>query len=202
MPSTLEEPRTPGLPVVKRQRIGDKFRGMVIDLPTQRDVQKRDPMTGVNAPVIKANGKPRQELVVYAMALPGTTTPAGIGDVTAVPAPGDHVRLILRGSSFANWIEQKNKLGTLQTGDVIELEVDHAQVYNADGDPVGDKITDQAVADRVPRGQTLGFYGPLTLRRADGTETDWALKADAAYQARKAAAHTPTALVDDFEEPF
>ena len=104
MPIILNEQKPAGLPVVKRQRIGETFVGMVVR--TQQRAILRD-----GEPVLNDRGKPRQELVVTCITLPGTTAAAGIGDETKVPAPGDRVRLILRGGAFSQWIEQLRELG-------------------------------------------------------------------------------------------
>lgn len=180
MPIEIQEEARTFTPVVKRQRIGDRFIGAVIRYE-QRDVRKRGD-DGVDRPVLKPNGKPKQELVVHCLALPGTTSVAGIGDQIAVPAPGDTVRLILRGRAFGDWIESRktHRNGkSLRVGDVVEQVVDHAQAYDANGAPKGNKITSQADVDRIPRGTSLGFYGPLTL--AEPTDQAWVARAEAAY---------------------
>jgi len=180
-PITLDEPQGPRVPVMKRQRIGDTVTGAVVRT-VQRDVLKD------GQPALKDNGKPRQELVVTIVVLPGTTMPAGIGQDTpaAVPAPGDVTRMILRGASFGQWIEAKNTLRQLQVGDIVTQTLDHAQVYNAQGAPTGPKLTTQAEVDAVPRGQSVGVYGPLTLRRAAPAEAQWVQMAEAEYLAATA----------------
>jgi TusA-related sulfurtransferase len=137
-------------------------------------------------------------MVVTALTLPGTDAPAGLGDTVGVPEPGDVVRLILGGQSFAEWIEQKRALGPMQVGDVVEMVTDHAQAYEANRKPKGPKITTQKALDAIPRGTSVGVYGPLTLRRATPDEAEWVAKAEAAYHAAKA----PIALDDDTEAPF
>lgn len=189
MPITLDEPQGPRIPVMKRQRIGDTVTGAVVRT-VQRDVLKD------GQPALKDNGKPRQELVVTIVVLPGTTMPAGIGQDTpaAVPAPGDVTRMILRGASFGQWIEAKNGLGgQLQVGDIVTQTLDHAQVYNAQGAPAGGKLTTQAEVDAVPRGQSVGVYGPLTLRRAAPAEAQWVQMAEAEYLAQTAVTLPDTA---------
>lgn len=189
-------------PVVKRQRIGDKFVGAIVKFD-QRDVMKKDKKTGDLQPSLKANGRPKQELVVTCVTMPKTTAPAGIGDTAGVPEPGDIVRLILRGGAFGDWIEARktHRNGGLRVGDVVVQTVEYAQCYDADGDPKGGKITDQAAADAVPRGTTVGFYGPLTLH--EPKDDEWVAKAEAAY--RDATAITlavPAAPVDEDDAPF
>jgi hypothetical protein len=181
MPITLDEPQGPRIPVMKRQRIGDSVTGAVVRT-VQRDVLKD------GQPALKDNGKPRQELVVTIVTLPGTTMPAGIGqDIpAAVPTAGDVTRMILRGASFGQWIEAKNAMGPLQVGDIVTQTLDHAQVYNAQGAPQGGKLTTQADVDAIPRGQSVGVYGPLTLRRATAAEAQWVQMAEAEYLAQTA----------------
>lgn len=182
MPITLDEPTGPRIPVMKRQRIGDTVVGAVVRT-VQRDVLKD------GQPVLKDNGKPRQELVVTIVAMPGTTMPAGIGtdSPAAVPAAGDVCRMILRGASFGDWIEAKNGLGgQLQVGDIVTQTLDHAQRYDANGGKSGAQITTQAELDAVPRGQSVGVYGPLTLRRATPAEAQWVQAAEREYLAQTA----------------
>lgn len=165
MPIELQDDNShTSTPVVKRQRFGDRFVGAVVRIE-QRDVQKRDEATGVLKPQMKANGKPRQELVIHCLAMEGTTSIAGIGDDNGVPAPGDEVRLILRGGAFGDWIEARktHRGGALHVGDVVVQTVEWAQAYTAEGAPKGGKITTQAVADALPRSTSIGFYGPLAL---------------------------------------
>jgi hypothetical protein len=200
MPTSLEEPRTPGAPVVKRTAIGERFIGALVSVQ-QRDVMKRNDVTGVMEPKMKANNKARQELVVTAIVMPGTTAMAGIGDNNAVPSPGDKVRLILRGAAFSQWIDAKKNLDGLQTGDVVEQITEYGQAFIGEGTPSGPKLTTNEQINAVPRGQSVGVYGPLTLRRPTPAETEWAEKADAAYQEQRAASRQTTSLEDD-EEPF
>lgn len=170
--------RGPGLPVVKRTAIGQTFVGALVAVE-QRDVLKEGQR------VVKDNGKARQELVLTVMAMPGTTAPAGIGDTTAVPNPGDLVRVILRGAAFGQWIEARKTHGQLETGDVVTQTTEYGQAYNAEGQPSGPKLTTQAECDAVPRSKSLGIYGSLTLRKPQPAEATWAQQADAAYHARQ-----------------
>lgn len=170
----LDTPRAAGLPVVKRTAIGEKYTGMLIRYQ-QRNVLKD------GAPVLNDKGKPRQELVVTTMTIE-STAPAGIGDHQEIPAQGDLVRVILRGRSFAEWIQQKNELGgPLQVGDVVEQITNSAQVYDANGKPMGKELTSQAEVAAVPRGRSVGVYGPVTLRRATAAEAALVAQAEAAY---------------------
>ena len=187
-------------PVVKRQRIGDKFVGAIVKFD-QRDVMKKNEKTGLLEPSLKPNGKAKQELVVTCVTMPNTTSPAGIGDTNGVPKPGDIVRLILRGGAFGDWIEARktHRNGGLRVGDVVVQTVEFAQCYDAGGSPKGPKITDQAVADDVPRNTAIGFYGPLSLH--EPKDDEWVAKAEAAY--RETTSITLAAPVaDEDEAPF
>lgn len=183
MPIQIEEPRVPGHPVVKRQAIGETFVGALV-AQEQRPVQKvKD---GVATPVLKPDGKPRQEQVLTLVAMPGTTAQAGIGDTTNIPNPGDLVRIILRGGGFADWLDAKKALGRpLNVGDIVEQNVTFAQVYDANGNAEGAKLTTQAQAAAVPRAKSLGFYGPITLRGPQAADMEWVAKAEAAYMAAR-----------------
>lgn len=179
---SLEEERKPGLPVVKRTALGQTFNGAVVRVQ-QRDRQKKDEVTGEMMPILKPGGKARQELVVTCLTLPGTTAPVGLGDDEHIAGEAELVRLILKGKAFGDWIESKAALGRpVQVGDIVCQMTDRAQVYDAKGNPSGAEITDQATVDAVPRGRTIGIYGPITLRAPkDGSE--WVARAEEAYHA-------------------
>lgn len=182
MPIKLEEERRPGLPVVKRQALGEKFFGAVVSVQ-QRDRLKKDEVTGQMVPIVKAGGKPRQELVVTCLTLPGTTASVGLGEEEYVPEAEVVVRLILKGKAFSDWIGAKNALGRpVEVGDVVTQITDRAQVYDAQGNPSGSEITDQGALNSVPRGKSVGVYGPITLR-APKEDSEWTAKAEAAYYA-------------------
>ena len=204
MPITLGGDRPKLAPVVKRQAIGDHFVGAIYWFE-QRDALKKDEASGEMRPVLKPNGKPRQELVVSCITMAGTTAQAGIGDDVGVPAPGDEVRLILKGASFGDWIEQLKALkGGVNVGDVVSFTVDHAQAYDANGVVKGNKITTQAEADKIPRATAVGFYGPLTVTRA--TDARIVALAEAAHGRRLNAGQTSlgSGSAGDLgdEEPF
>lgn len=192
MPTPLDEPRTPGAPVVKRTALGQRFIGALVRMD-QRGVLKN------GQPSLRDDGRQRQELVLTLLVMPGTTAPAGIGDTTVVPSPGDTVRLILRGASFGQWIEARKSHGSLETGDVVEQLTEYGQAYNADGVPVGPKLTTQDQINAVPRQQALGIYGSLQLRKPTADEGEWATKADAAHHAS-----TPRTPLDEHDDraPF
>ena len=198
--TTLDEPRAPGALVVKRTAIGQTTRIALVRFQ-QRDVLKKgEPVKNPKT------GKNRQELVVTGVVMPGHDAPAALGDEHATPAPGEIVRVILRGGAFADWIKEKSALpasddaqaGQCKTGDVVEQITNTAQTYNQEGDATGKPLTTQAQVDAVPRGQSVGIYGPLTLRRSTAGESAWAAKADEAYHAGT----STTALADDDGEPF
>jgi hypothetical protein len=184
---------------VKRTAIGQHFVGALVNVQ-QRPIMKRDQRTGELGPVVKPDGKHKQELVLTLIAMPGTTAPAGLGDTTVVPTPGDKVRLILRGRSFGDWIEAKKGHGALQTGDVVEQTTDHGQAYDSAGAPTGNRLTTQAEIDNLPRQQTFGIYGTLTLRKPTPAEAEWATKADEAHH--EVVQQARTVIDDEAEEPF
>lgn len=178
----LGEQYTPGHPVVKRTAIGQKFVGAVVNIERRDRTRKGD--DGVVRPVLKADGKPRKELVITCLTMPGTDAPAGIGDEQGIPEVGDTVRLILKGKGYADWIQAERDLGRqLQVGDVVKQRTTSAQVYDADGDPKGGLLTTQAEVDQVPRNQTVGIYGELKLEPGEG---EWIDRAEAAYRAATA----------------
>jgi hypothetical protein len=180
MAIALEGERKPGLPVVKRTALGQKFFGAIVKVE-QRDRLKKDETTGAMVPVLKAGGKARQELVVTCMTLPGTTAPVGLGENEYVPEAESLVRLILKGKAFGDWIETKAALNRpVQVGDVVSQVTDRAQVYDAQGNASGPELTDQAAVNAVPRGRSVGIYGPITVREPKNG-SPWIEKAEAAY---------------------
>lgn len=179
----LGEQFTPGHPVVKRTAFGQMFCGAVVNVE-RRGRTKRDPDSGISVPIVKADGKQKQELIVTCVTMPGTTSPAGIGDEQGIPEEGDIVRLILKGKSFADWIQAENGLGRqLQVGDFVKQRTTNAQVYDANGSPKGGLISTQAELDAVPRNTTVGVYAELKLEPGTG---EWVDKAEAAYRAATA----------------
>ena len=190
MTITLEEAGTTRTPVLRRKRIGEEFVGALVRT-TQRDVLKRDDATGTDRPVLKANGKPRQELVVTLVTI-SSTMAAGLGEEVAVPEPGDVVRSILKGGGFGQWIEANGLLKPRQVGDIVTLTSEWGQVYSAAGDPTGDKLTTQAQLDAVPRERSLGVYGSVAIRRATPAETEWVTAAETAYHDAQ-----PVVVLDD-----
>ena len=190
MTITLEEAGTTRTPVLRRKRIGEEFVGALVRT-TQRDVLKRDDATGTDRPVLKANGKPRQELVVTLVTI-SSTMAAGLGEEVAVPEPGDIVRSILKGGGFGQWIEANGLLKPRQVGDIVTLTSEWGQAYDAHGAPTGDKLTTQAQLDAVPRERSLGVYGSVAIRRATPAETEWVAAAETAYHAAQ-----PVVVLDD-----
>lgn len=190
MTITLEEAGTTRTPVLRRKRIGEEFVGALVRT-TQRDVLKRDEVSGTDRPVLKANGKPRQELVVTLVTI-SSTMAAGLGEEVAVPEPGDIVRSILKGGGFGQWIEANGLLKPRQVGDIVTLTSEWGQAYDAHGAPTGDKLTTQAQLDAVPRERSLGVYGSVAIRRATPAETEWVTAAETAYHDAQ-----PVVVLDD-----
>lgn len=193
----LGEQFTPGHPVVKRTAIGQRFAGAVVNVERRNRTKRGD--DGVSVPLVRSDGKPRQELIVTCLAMPGTDAPAGIGDEQGIPESGDIVRLILKGKSFADWIQAEKALGRqLQVGDCVKQKTTSAQVYDADGNPKGNPLTTQAEVDAVPRSQTVGIYAELKLEPGEG---EWIDKAEAAYRAATAVPLTAAAPQQSAPEP-
>ena len=190
MTITLEEAGTIRTPVLRRKRIGEEYVGALVRT-TQRDVLKRDDATGTDRPALKANGKPRQELVVTLVTI-SSTMAAGLGEEVAVPEPGDIVRSILKGGGFGQWIEANGLLKPRQVGDIVTLTSEWGQAYDAHGAPTGDKLTTQAQLDAVPRERSLGVYGSVAIRRATPAETEWVAAAETAYYDAQ-----PVVVLDD-----
>lgn len=181
-------------PVIKSQKIGEVARVALVRWEQRKML--RDGAEVLNP----RTGKPRHEMIVHGVALPGFTAQAGIGDRQDIPAAGTLCRFILRGGGFGAWIEARkaHRGGKLCVGDVITRTIEFAQAYDANGAPKGDRITSQAEVDKLPRSTTVGFYGPITLE----TPTDEAMvaQAEAAYRAWQDGQRTE--LPDDEDDEF
>lgn len=178
-------------PVIRQQRLGE-IANLAVVRTEQRDRLRRNLSSGEmetipNGTDRQGRPKVKQEMVLHAVAMPGTTMEARLGEEGGVPTPGDRVRLILKAKGFGDWIETRrsHRKGKLNVGDVLTLETRWAQQYDQDGNPKGPKIEDQAAADAVPRNVTIGFYGPLSLK--EGSESRWIEAAEQAYRDDEAA---------------
>jgi hypothetical protein len=215
MAITLEDTARQSYPVLRHQLIGEMAQLALVRWE-QRDRLMLNQATNEYERMpngIGRDGQPKykQELVVHALAMPGTTMEVKQGDEYICPAPGDRVRLILKGMAFGHWIEARkhHRSGKLNVGDVIITGTDQAQSYDQTGKPKGQPIKDMQEALKIPRGTTVGFYGPIEL--AEPTDFRWVEAAEQAYlsdrraeQAAKAitlAEHAPAGGgVDDSEE--
>ena len=178
MPIDDPTPTTAGAPVLSRRAIGQKFKGVTCLMPESRDRMKYDKETQTSSPMLKPNGKARQELVVTMLTI-GSSMPTGKIDEPAIPNEGDVVRVILKGKSFGDWIEAADTLGRkIGVGFIVEMDTTVAQAYDENGGAKGPEITTQDAANAVPRGVSLGFYGPVHVGIASTPdETVWDTKA-------------------------
>ena len=188
-------------PVLRHQRIGELAQLAIIKTE-QRDRLMKAPGTGQLERIpngISRDGQPKfkQELVIHAVALPGTTMQVKAGEAFVTPAPGDRVRMILKGMAFGRWIEARktHRGGKLQVGDLLVTGTDQAQAYDQTGKPKGEAIKTQAEADRIPRGVTVGFYGPIEL--AEASDPAWIAKAEEAFLSDQRAEQAAKALDAD-----
>jgi hypothetical protein len=159
--------------VIKATAIGQRFRGVLTDFPQRRDRTKSD-----GSPIINDRGKVSQELVLHLLAMPGTTSVVGKAGEERPVVEGEAVRMIIKGGAFSSWIDAEKAHKSVspsgaRVGDVVEWVIDHAQGWNEDGSKRGPELRSQADADAVPRGVSLGYYGPLTLRAASAAEAEW-----------------------------
>jgi hypothetical protein len=177
MPIDDPTPTPTAAPVLSRRAIGQKFRGVTCLMPESRDRTKSD-SNGNTTPLLKPNGRPKQELVVTMMTIK-STMPTGKIDEPRIPAEGEIVRAILKGKAYGDWIDASKELGRkIGVGFIVEMDTTIAQAYDEHGQPQGPEMTTQEQADAVPRGRSLGFYGPLTVRVPEGAEeVAWDTKA-------------------------
>jgi hypothetical protein len=192
MPIELSSPTSARTPVLRRRQLGESFVGALVRFEQRQQIRDE-------VPLVKSNGKPRMELVVTMVALPGATMNAGLGDDESVPEPGDVVRVILKGGGFGAWIDADKALKPRQVGDIVVITSDHGQVYSASGTPEGQPLTsqDEVVAAKM-KGKTVGIYGSLTIRRPTAAEAQWVTAAEAAYtEAEQAARPVLDSPADD-----
>lgn len=184
-------------PVLRHQRIGEVAR-LAIIRTEQRDRLRKNPTT--NALEKTQNGttrdgapKYRQELVIHAVVI-AADMQVKQGEDFVAPPTGDRVRVILKGKGFGEWIEARkiHRGGKLVVGDELVLSTTHAQKYDQDGAPKGEKITSQAEADRIPRGVTVGFYGPIEL--VEGSDRASIAAAEGFYRADEEAERQRNAI--------
>jgi YD repeat-containing protein len=189
MPIELNDPnaQTERAPVLKHRRIGETFAGMLLDVPQQRDRLKKNPATQELEPIPNGRGGNRKELVVRLLYVAGDMT-AGSEMEPVHPQPGDEVRIILKGKGYGEWIDADKALQGRQVGDVVTISTTHGQTYDANGNPTGQTLTTQGEVDSVPRGITVGLYGPVGIRRALPEEAAWVAKAEEIHMASKAIA--------------
>ena len=187
----LTEPtRGTSWPVLRHQRIGELAQ-LAIVRTEQRDRLRKNPSTNVLEKIqngIKADGSPkyRQELVVHGVVV-SSNMQVKAGDDFVTPPAGDRVRLILKGKGFGEWIEARkaHRGGRMVVGDTVLVSTTHAQRYDHDGAPKGERLTTQAEVDSIPRGVTVGLYGPLEL--VEGNDPKWIAAAEGHYKADEAA---------------
>lgn len=74
-------------------------------------------------------------------------------------------------------------------------------MYDAQGQPTGGEITDQETLNSVPRGRSVGIYGPITVREPkQGSE--WVEKAEQAYYSLKDAVPAESDSVPTGDDPY
>ena len=176
----IDTERTPGTPILRRRKVGERYRGAVVHYES-RDQRDADGVTRT-----KPDGKTAKELIVHLLTI-RSTMPVGRRDDEWTPAEGEQVRLILKGGAWGQWIESANAVtGGVCRGDIVDLTTTHAEYYNGAGPAVG-KSTDEAEIDQARRkGRTIGYRGDLAITPA----TDEAVieRCKAAHEAMRAGA--------------
>jgi hypothetical protein len=191
-------------PVMKRMNIGEKFVGGLIKTE-QRDLMKKDRVTGVLAPVTNARGKTSQQLVVYLL-VKESTMPCGTGENERVPERGEIVRALFDRGGFHQWIEARKELeGPLKVGTLIAMNTTHIVRFPpGDGaqQPCGEiRTMDELNAyliDPTKRNENIGRRGDLAMRDAD---TDPAFKEECKTAYREMEATPDIVLGDPFPGP-
>ena len=198
-----EAARGTSWPVLRHQRIGELAQLAIIKTE-QRDRLAKNKITGALEKIPngqRADGtiKHRQELVIHAVVI-SSTMQVKQGEDFVTPPPGDRVRVILKGKGFGEWIEARkdHRGGKMCVGDALLLSTTHAQRYDQDGAPKGERLTTQAEVDKVPRGVTVGLYGPLEL--SEGTDASSIALAEEFYRADTAIPLEPAGRAWDQED--
>lgn len=194
----LEETARQSFPVLRHQLIGEMAQLSLIRWEQRPRLREND-VTGQlekipNGFYPDGTEKFKQEMVLHCIVMPGTTMEVVKGEEYVCPAPGERVRLILKGKSFGHWIDARkaHRKGKLNVGDVVITGTDHAQQYDQKRKPYGPPIRDQQEALKVPKGRIIGFYGPLEL--AEPTDAQWVTAAEEAYLADKRAEQEAKAI--------
>lgn len=185
MPIELDTPRTGGQPVLKRQVIGEQFVGGVIKFE-QRDQLKND------QPIVKDNGKHKQEQVVWLLTLESDME-AGIGGEVKAPERGEVVRVILPGGAFGQWIDAGKELKAavnrgVSVGDTFTYTTTHGTRYKSTPPhselgmlDTAEKIQKYRSDPKSPVGktETLAMRGELKLEAP--TDTAFVEECEALY---------------------
>jgi hypothetical protein len=160
-------------PVLKRTNIGEKFIGGLIKTEN-RDLMKKNPVTGVLESVINKRGKVSQQRVVWAL-VKDSTMPAGTGDNERVPASGEIVRLLFDRGGYHQWITAQDAYGgPLKVGLLIAMNTTHIVRFPpGDGpqEPCGEIRTPEELAayliDPTKRNENIGRRGDLAMKECD-----------------------------------
>lgn len=176
----IESERPTGTPILRRRKIGERYRGAVIDYE-QREQRDADGVTRT-----KPDGRTAKELIVHLLTI-RSTMPVGRRDDEWAPGENEQVRMILKGGGWGKWIEASKLVdGGVCRGDIVDLATTHAEFYNGAGPAVG-KSTDEVEIDQARRkGRTIGYRGDLTITA--GTDEATIAACNAAYEAMTASA--------------
>lgn len=193
-----------GLPFAKFNECGDTLIAAYAGGKTrqQQDFQSRELKT-------KPDGKPLQELVMWFVAMPGTTVKTGSPDAPQAINAGDHVRYAVSGFKWKQVIDQAKALpeyagfkpGTMCSGDVYTFtlvgwsaETDNPDAATKAGFNVVEKrivLRSQEEKDRYVLAQSRrgGNTNPakdieITVRRPTPAEKAWEQQADALFDAK------------------
>jgi hypothetical protein len=186
----IEAERPAGTPILRRRKIGDRFRGAIVHYETR---DQRDEKGG---PRLKADGRTAKELVVHLLTI-RSTMPVGRSDDEWTPDEGTICRLILKGGAWGQWIDASKTVdGGVCRGDLLEHGTTHADFFKGAGAPVGRGEDESEIDTARRKGWTVGYRGSLTITAgSDQALTD---RCNAAYQSMATDKRTP--IVDDTEE--
>lgn len=200
----IEEKSFNTYPVIKRLNIGEKFVGGLIKTE-ERDLMKKNRVTGQLETVLKPNGRPARQLVVYLLVKESTMN-AGTGENERTPQRGEIVRALFDRGGYHQWIEARKTLeGPLKVGTLVAMNTTHIVRFPpGDGaqQPCGEIHTQEELnaylVDPTKRNENIGRRGEVAMRDAD---TDPAFKEECKTAHREMAATPDITLDDPFPGP-
>lgn len=159
-------------PVARRTNIGEE---LVCGLLKEewRELRKKD-NNGTWQTAFKDDGKPRKQVVVYAL-VKESTMPVAQGNESHVPQRGEIIRLLFDGGAATQYIDAKKELdGQFKVGVRIKMNTHHAIRYSTNGFKEVGRLDTQDQLDawyqsdaNLRRQESVGKRGDIKMADAD-----------------------------------